>query len=108
MEAAERHRYRRVYDAVARLSGRRLPGSDLFTELSGQLRCAVPFRTGGWLRLDPATLLPMPGLLLQASHDRASRPRPGPARRQVFLPLASESLFARSIGITTTTSPSCS
>jgi DNA-binding CsgD family transcriptional regulator len=73
MEAAERQRYRTVYDAVTRLSGRQLPGSDLFTELSGQLRRAVAFRTGGWLRLDPATLLPMPGLLLQASHDRASR-----------------------------------
>lgn len=73
MEAAERQRYRTVYDAVTRLSGRRLPGSDLLTELSAQLRRAVAFRTGGWLRLDPATLLPMPGLLLQASHDRASR-----------------------------------
>jgi DNA-binding CsgD family transcriptional regulator len=31
----------------------------------------VAFRTGGWLRLDPATLLPLPGLLLQARHDRA-------------------------------------
>jgi len=66
-------RYRTAYDSIARLCGQGLPGNDLFTRLSGHLRKAVAFRTAGWLRLDPKTLLPMPGLLLQADHDRVGR-----------------------------------
>ncbi len=73
METAQRQRYRAAYDSIIRLCGQGLPGHDLFTRLSGQLSTAVAFRTAGWLRLDPMTLLPMPGLLLQADHDRVSR-----------------------------------
>jgi len=68
MEAGQQQRRRAARDSIIRLCGPGLPG---FVELSGRLRGIVPFRTGGWLRLDPATLLPMPGLLLQADHDRA-------------------------------------
>lgn len=70
MEAAQQ-RYRVAYDSITRLCGLGLPDGELFTRVSGQLRTAVGFRTAGWLRLDPVTLLPMPGLLLQADHDRA-------------------------------------
>ena len=65
--------YRAAYDAITRVCGQGQPGSDVFAQLAGQLRRAVPFRTGGWLRLDPMTMLPMPGLLLQAGHDRARK-----------------------------------
>ena len=73
MEPAQRQRYRAAYDAITRVCGQGQPGSDVFAQLAGQLRRAVPFRTGGWLRLDPMTMLPMPGLLLQAGHDRARK-----------------------------------
>ena len=73
METVERQRYRAAYDSITRLCGQGLPGNELFARLSGRLRKAVAFRTAGWLRLDPMTLLPMPGLLLQADHDRVSR-----------------------------------
>lgn len=73
MEAAQRQRYRAVHDSVTRLCGRGLPSSELFAQLSRQLRTAVAFRTAGWLPVDPMTLLPMPGLVLQASHDHAGR-----------------------------------
>jgi len=73
MDTVQRRRYRAAFDSITRLCGQGLPGDDLFTRVSGQLRKAVTFRTAGWLRLDPKTLLPMPGLLLQADHDRVSR-----------------------------------
>jgi DNA-binding CsgD family transcriptional regulator len=73
MEAAQRQRYRAVYDSVTRLCGQGLPGSDLFDQLAPQLRTAVAFRTAGWLPVDPVTLLPMPGLVVQARHDQAGR-----------------------------------
>jgi len=73
MEAVQRRRYDTAYDAISRLCHQGLPGSDLFTQVSVQLRKVVAFRTAGWLRVDPMTLLPLPGLLLQASHDHASR-----------------------------------
>jgi len=73
MDTVQRRRYRVAYDSIVRLCGQGLPGDDLFTRVSGQLSKAVTFRTAGWLRLDPKTLLPMPGLLLQADHDRVSR-----------------------------------
>lgn len=72
MEAQQRQRYRTAYDSITRLCGQGLPGGDLFTRLSGQLRKAVSFQTAGWQRLDPMTLLPLPGLMLQADHDRVS------------------------------------
>ena len=50
-----------------------MPGTELLDQLPRLLKTAVAFRTGGWLRLDPKTMLPMPGLLLQARHDRAQR-----------------------------------
>ena len=71
MDAAQRQRYRAAYDSISRLTEQGLAGGDPFGEVSRALRKVVAFRTGGWLRLDPATLLPMPGLLLQARHDRA-------------------------------------
>jgi DNA-binding CsgD family transcriptional regulator len=72
VDAAQQQRYRAAYSSISRLPGQALaPGSDLFGEVSRELRKVVSFRTGGWLRLDPATMLPMPGLLLQARHDRA-------------------------------------
>jgi len=73
MDTVQRRRYRVAYDSIVRLCGQGLPGDDLFTRVSGQLSKAVTFRTAGWLRLDPKTLLPMPGLLLQADHDRVGR-----------------------------------
>jgi len=73
MDTVQRRRYRAAYDSIIQLCGQGLPGDDLFTRVSGQLRKAVTFRTAGWLRLDPMTLLPMPGLLLQADHDRVSQ-----------------------------------
>src|SRR5579875_681262 len=73
MEAAIRQRYRAAHDSITRLCARPPAGAELFARLSGLLREAVAFRTAGWLRLDPATLLPLPGLLLQASHDRAGK-----------------------------------
>ena len=73
METVQRQRYRTAYDSITRLCGQGLPGNELFARLSRQLRKAVAFRTAGWLQLDPMTLLPMPGLLLQADHDRISR-----------------------------------
>jgi DNA-binding CsgD family transcriptional regulator len=69
----QRQRHRTAHDSITRLCGQGLPCDDLFTRLSGQLRKAVAFRTAGWQQLDPTTLLPMPGLLLQADHDRVSR-----------------------------------
>lgn len=69
----ERRRDHRAYSAITRLCGRGLPDDELFTQLSGLLRRAVAFRTAGWLRLDPMTLLPLPGLMLQASHNSASQ-----------------------------------
>jgi DNA-binding CsgD family transcriptional regulator len=72
VDAAQRQRYRAALDSISRLPGRGLaPGSDLFGEVSRELRKVVAFRTGGWLRLDPVTMLPMPGLVLHARHDRA-------------------------------------
>ena len=71
MDAAQRQRYQAAYDSISRMPGHGLTAGELFGEVSRRLRKAVAFRTGGWLRLDPATLLPMPGLLLQARHDRA-------------------------------------
>ena len=73
VDTVQRRRYRVAYDSISRLCGQGLPGDDLFARVSGQLSKAVTFRTAGWLRLDPKTLLPMPGLLLQADHDRVSR-----------------------------------
>ena len=73
MDTVQRQRHRTAYDSITRLCGQGLPGDDLFTRLSGQLRKAVAFRTAGWQQLDPGTLLPMPGLLLQADHDRVGR-----------------------------------
>jgi hypothetical protein len=73
MQTVQRQRYRAAYDSIIRLCGQGLPDGELFARLSGQLRKAVAFRTAGWLRLDPMTLLPLPGLLLQADHDRVSR-----------------------------------
>jgi DNA-binding CsgD family transcriptional regulator len=71
MDAAQRQLYRAAYDSISRLSAQGLTADDPFGEVSRRLRTAVAFRTGGWMRLDPATMLPMPGLLLQARHDRA-------------------------------------
>lgn len=71
MDAAQRQRYRAAYDSISRLSEQGLAGGDPFAGVARELRKVVAFRTGGWLRLDPATMLPMPGLLLQAQHDRA-------------------------------------
>jgi len=73
MDMVQRRRYRAAYDSIVRLCGQGLRGDDLFTRVSGQLRRAVGFRTAGWMRLDPRTLLPMPGMLLQAEHDRVGR-----------------------------------
>ena len=73
MEVAQRQRYRAAHDSITRLCGLGLPGSDLFAQLSRQLRKAVAFRTAAWLPVDPMTLLPMPGLVLQAHHDHARR-----------------------------------
>lgn len=73
MEAGQRERYRAAQDSITRLSSRGLPGTDLLDRLPGLIRGAVAFRTGGWVRLDPMSMLPMPGLLLQAGHDRARR-----------------------------------
>lgn len=57
--------------SIARLCEQGLAGGDPYSRVASELRKVVAFRTGGWLRLDPATMLPMPGLLLQAPHDRA-------------------------------------
>jgi DNA-binding CsgD family transcriptional regulator len=73
VEAAQRRRYGTAYDAITRLCHQGLQGSDLFSQVSVKLRKVVAFRTAGWLRVDPMTLLPLPGLLLQASHDHARR-----------------------------------
>jgi DNA-binding CsgD family transcriptional regulator len=71
VETAQRLRYRAAYDSITRLCLRGLAGPDPFGELAAELRRVVAFRTGGWTRLDPATMLPLPGLLLQAGHDQA-------------------------------------
>lgn len=71
MDTAQRARYRAAQDAIIRLCAGRLAGDDVFGKLATELNSVVGFRTGGWVRLDPATMLPMPGLLLQAGHDRA-------------------------------------
>jgi DNA-binding CsgD family transcriptional regulator len=71
MDAAQRQRYQAAYDSISRLSEHVATVDDPFGEVSRRLRKVIAFRTGGWLRLDPATFLPMPGLLLQARHDRA-------------------------------------
>jgi DNA-binding CsgD family transcriptional regulator len=73
MEAAQRRRYEAAYGAITRLCNQWAPGSDPFSQVSVQLRKVVAFRTAGWLRVDPMTLLPLPGMLLQAGHDRTSR-----------------------------------
>lgn len=73
MEAAQRQRYRTAYESITRLCGSGTTGDDLFAQLSRQLRKVVSFRSAAWILLDPMTLLPMPGLLLQAGHDRASQ-----------------------------------
>jgi DNA-binding CsgD family transcriptional regulator len=73
MEAATRRRYDTAYDAISRLCNQGLPAGDLFSQVSVQLRKVVAFRTAGWLQVDPMTLLPLPGMLLQAGHDHASR-----------------------------------
>lgn len=69
MEAERRHRYRIAYDSITRLCGHGLQGDELSARLSEQIRTVVGFRTAAWLRLDPLTLLPLPGLMLQAHHD---------------------------------------
>jgi DNA-binding CsgD family transcriptional regulator len=66
-------RYDKAYDAIVRLCNQALAGDDLFEQVSARLRTVVDFRTAGWLRVDPMTLLPMPGMVLQAGHDHASR-----------------------------------
>jgi DNA-binding CsgD family transcriptional regulator len=73
VQQAPRTRCDSAYDAIVRLCNHVTPGSDLFDRVSERLRTVVAFRTAGWLRVDPMTLLPLPGMLLQASHDRASR-----------------------------------
>ena len=73
MNTVHRQQDRAAYDSIIRLCGQGLPSDDLFDRVSGQLRKVVDFRTAGSLRLDPRTLLPMPGLLLQADHDRVSQ-----------------------------------
>jgi hypothetical protein len=73
VQQAERTRYDSAYDAIVRLCNQATPGSDLFDRVSARLRTVVAFRTAGWLRVDPMTLLPLPGMLLHASHDQASR-----------------------------------
>jgi DNA-binding CsgD family transcriptional regulator len=66
-------RYDKAYEAIVRLCNRAPTGDDLFEQVSARLRTVVDFRTASWLRVDPMTLLPMPGMLLQAGHDHASR-----------------------------------
>lgn len=73
MQPAQQERYRAARDAIIRLCAGGLAGNDVFGELAAELSSVVSFRTGGWVRLDPATMLPMPGLLLQAGHDRAGK-----------------------------------
>ena len=73
MEAVQRRRYDTAYDTIIRLCNQGLPASDLFSQVSMKLRKVVAFRTAGWLQVDPMTLLPLPGMKLQASHDHASR-----------------------------------
>jgi DNA-binding NarL/FixJ family response regulator len=73
VQQAERRRHDSAYDAIVRLCNQVTPGSDLFDLVSARLRTVVAFRTAGWLRVDPITLLPLPGMLLDASHDQASR-----------------------------------
>jgi DNA-binding CsgD family transcriptional regulator len=73
MEAAQRRRYDITYDAIGRVCHQGLPASDLFRQVSVQLSKVVAFRTAGWLQVDPMTLLPLPGLLLQAGHHHADR-----------------------------------
>ena len=73
MEAAQRQRYRAAYDSIIRLCDQGLPGTDPFTQVARKLRTVIGFSGGGWVRLDPDTLLPMPGLLLHAGHDQVSR-----------------------------------
>lgn len=73
MEAAQRQPYSAAHDSITRLCAKGLPGSDLFVQLSRQLRRAVAFRTAAWVPVDPMTLLPMPGLVLQAGHDHAGQ-----------------------------------
>ena len=73
MEAAQRRRYRAAYNSITRLCDRGLPETDPFTQVARKLRTVVGFSGGGWVRLDPDTLLPMPGLLLHAGHDQVSR-----------------------------------
>jgi DNA-binding CsgD family transcriptional regulator len=70
---ATRRRYDSAYEAIVRLSNQAAPGTDLFDQVSARLRTVVAFRTAGWLRVDPMTLLPLPGMLLHAGHDQASR-----------------------------------
>lgn len=71
MDITARQRYRAARESVTRLCGKAAAGGDLFGPLAGRLRATVGFRTGGWLRLDPRTMLPLPGLLLEAGHERA-------------------------------------
>jgi DNA-binding CsgD family transcriptional regulator len=68
-----RLRYEKTFDEIVRLCNQALPGSDLFDKVSARLRTVLAFRTAGWLRVDPRSLLPIPGMLLQAGHDHAGR-----------------------------------
>lgn len=70
MDSAVRQRHRAAYDSITRLCGRAEADGQLFRALARQLRPVVAFRTGGWGRVDPLTLLPMSGLLVEAGHDR--------------------------------------
>jgi DNA-binding CsgD family transcriptional regulator len=73
MEAAQRRQYDTTYGAITRLCNQGLPGSELFSRVSVLLRKVVAFRTAGWIPVDPMTLLPLPGLLLQAHHQHTSQ-----------------------------------
>jgi len=73
MEPTLRRHYRAAHDSISQLCGQRLADSELLGAAARELGRAVQYRTGGWLRLDPQTMLPLPGLLLQAGHDRARK-----------------------------------
>jgi DNA-binding CsgD family transcriptional regulator len=72
VDVGQRRRYETAFSAITRVCSKAEPGDDLFGQVSAQLKSVVAFRTAGWLRVDPLTLLPLPGLLLQASHNYIS------------------------------------
>lgn len=73
MDAARRQRYRAAYDSITRLRDQVEASGDLFAPLARQLRAVVAFRAADWARLDPLSLLPMPGLVSGIGHDHMRR-----------------------------------